>query len=480
MPIPTDKISGEVITSAHINSIASAVNELVVNVKAAPYNATGDNVTDDTAAIQAAIDAVYTAGGGTVFLPQGNYRVTSLVKTWVAGTAVTVNIVGAGKIATAIRKFGAGTTPIFNFDAATNQLETYSEFRDFRIVGTSKAHDGIKLDAWAYWGIVNVDIRSCDKAIHNLGGLVGTIDRCIIKSNNIGLYNRLSAQIGGPPPNLITVRGTVLNGNSTLGIDHGSGQLLIVCDGSNIEGNGTAADTTTGGLYVQNTVDDAIGYAQIIVRDTWFESNLGRSIQAYAGDLILDTVNILSPESGRAVYSDGNRMLDARNVHAPSSGDTLEATANTYYAVVEGGVIHTVTLNSTVKRRRDVQGAAVGVGYEGGLQVDGLNVSDTSTPIAGGIFLNRASGDSFIRLRRAGGAGAQIRTPGTTANGINIVDDGGTGGAFIELVNMAAPASPAADRARLYVDEGGAGGANRLVVKWSDGSVDVLAEGPVD
>lgn len=40
------------------------------------YGALGDGVTDDTAAIQAAIDAAFTAGGGVVYLPEGVYRVS--------------------------------------------------------------------------------------------------------------------------------------------------------------------------------------------------------------------------------------------------------------------------------------------------------------------------------------------------------------------------------------------------------------------
>jgi hypothetical protein len=42
---------------------------LPVNVKDATYGAKGDNVTDDRAAIQAAIDVVAAAGGGTVYFP---------------------------------------------------------------------------------------------------------------------------------------------------------------------------------------------------------------------------------------------------------------------------------------------------------------------------------------------------------------------------------------------------------------------------
>lgn len=44
-----------------------------VNVKDPPYNATGDGVTDDTTAIQDAIDDVFAVGGGTIFFPKGIY-----------------------------------------------------------------------------------------------------------------------------------------------------------------------------------------------------------------------------------------------------------------------------------------------------------------------------------------------------------------------------------------------------------------------
>lgn len=52
----------------------------IVNVK--DYGARGDGVTDDTAAIQAAINATSAKGGGTVYFPHGTYYVSNII--WLA------------------------------------------------------------------------------------------------------------------------------------------------------------------------------------------------------------------------------------------------------------------------------------------------------------------------------------------------------------------------------------------------------------
>jgi len=81
-----------------------------LNVKA--YGARGDGVTDDTQAIQAALDAARQAGGGTVVLPPGTYLVTmrthplssQYLTALVVGSRTAV--VGYGKDASIIRLAG--------------------------------------------------------------------------------------------------------------------------------------------------------------------------------------------------------------------------------------------------------------------------------------------------------------------------------------------------------------------------------------
>lgn len=73
-----------------------------VNVK--DFGAAGDGVTDDTANIQKALDAVGLAGGGTVLFPAGQYKISAALLVSYAN----VTLRGAGKDATTI--FTTSTT----------------------------------------------------------------------------------------------------------------------------------------------------------------------------------------------------------------------------------------------------------------------------------------------------------------------------------------------------------------------------------
>lgn len=73
------------------------------------FGTVGDGVTDDTAAIQAAVDALISNGGGTLYIPKGTYKTTSEI----AITADKVRITGAGRENTIIKP--ATDSNCFNF-----------------------------------------------------------------------------------------------------------------------------------------------------------------------------------------------------------------------------------------------------------------------------------------------------------------------------------------------------------------------------
>ncbi len=77
--LDTDNVPGaENLSHDFISSRGPANKSNFLNVRSAPFNATGKGLADDTTAIQRALDAAGQQGGGTVYLPQGQYRVTRL------------------------------------------------------------------------------------------------------------------------------------------------------------------------------------------------------------------------------------------------------------------------------------------------------------------------------------------------------------------------------------------------------------------
>jgi hypothetical protein len=121
-----------------------------VNVKW--FGAKGDGVTDDTAAIQAALNFVYTTGGGIVFFPLGQYGTTAplLLKSTASDGGYShppVIMRGDGNTATAIIK--SGTTTALSQDAT---------------VIVVKGSTGVRTDTWAAVGFENILIQNNSNA----------------------------------------------------------------------------------------------------------------------------------------------------------------------------------------------------------------------------------------------------------------------------------------------------------------------------
>jgi hypothetical protein len=104
------------------------------NVKA--YGAVGDGVTDDRAAIQAAINAVYAAGGGALYFPEGSYLLNSFSSSYYTIIPKSgVNVIGSGmfstifKIGDNLRSAAQGITIFYDHSNALSNIK----FADFTV-----------------------------------------------------------------------------------------------------------------------------------------------------------------------------------------------------------------------------------------------------------------------------------------------------------------------------------------------------------
>lgn len=132
------------------------------------FGAVGDGATDDSAAIQAAIDAVEALGGGTVYFPFGNYLIL---------TGLTVNkpvlLAGAGRGDSAIVAASLASTRItyngavdgsamIRFVHGTASTILYGGgVRDMLLEGSARAGTAVRLSSTNNVHLDNLTIRRC-------------------------------------------------------------------------------------------------------------------------------------------------------------------------------------------------------------------------------------------------------------------------------------------------------------------------------
>ena len=191
--------------------------ELVVNVK--DYRAVGDGITDDTDAINAAITAASSSGGGTVILPAGfNFLVTTLVP------LSNVTIMGYGATLT---KNSSGTKEII-----TNRGD-FAPFSNFKVYGVTFIGEGqsfgdISLTTNERRGAVgfyygtNVTVQDCyasDFAFSGFGFVncigVRIVNNKLTNCVYYGLGNAIHVRYAGVNPS--APFDTVITGNTVTG-----------------------------------------------------------------------------------------------------------------------------------------------------------------------------------------------------------------------------------------------------------------------
>lgn len=157
---------------------ADQQNSKIANVL--NYGAVGDSITDDTAAFQAAIDAL-SFWGGEVYVPSGIYRITGTIN---LRNGMTIS--GAGPYGTRLRKEGTG-----NLFQGTDLESTQIRDLGMEGVGTGSAIDLRLVNADSNNGVElrNLWIWNFAYGMYLDGIIVSAIDKAyIVECTNTGIY----------------------------------------------------------------------------------------------------------------------------------------------------------------------------------------------------------------------------------------------------------------------------------------------------
>lgn len=130
-------------TKDNIAGASPAAASEWLNVKS--FGAVGDGVTDDTAAIQLAVDAATTSPRGTLYIPAGTYIVSDSID--INGR---INMVGDG-MNNSVLSYTANNNPCLNWTADGS----YSHLADFKLIGAGASRTRVV-------GYTSTGIRTCN------------------------------------------------------------------------------------------------------------------------------------------------------------------------------------------------------------------------------------------------------------------------------------------------------------------------------
>lgn len=235
--------------------------------------AQGDGRADDSAAIQAAYDALATRGGGTLFFPPGLYRLSLRM------TARNVHVRGAGPGATRLVP-PAKSAIVLNalYRDASWQYVTIS---DLDIVGVDGGGTGFQAGADRYVAgdeyagrtrLSNIHFRDLDRCVARPHGQIGlTIEDCTFGGAEFHIWGRSHPESPGDRMhngNLV-VRHCHMDGARKAvffvdGPETGTGQIIF--DGCIMEAN-------PGFVFFANNINSADSVPGMLAKNCWNEAN---------------------------------------------------------------------------------------------------------------------------------------------------------------------------------------------------------------
>ena len=243
----------------------------VVNVKS--FGALGDGTTDDTAAIQAAIDALAHSGGvagagipgvgGVIYFPTGIYVTSAPLTINAADDLQNISLVGEGPLASVIRNDATAGENALSVVGVSGNSAHGLLIRDLGVHGNASSGVGIFLQRV----IRQVQLERVDVKGHGTNGIEFTstgnmlvIQSCRVRDNGT---NGIRCSLNGEQ---VWLYGNSIRDNA-IGISIGSFTNIFNVYGGDIHGNTTAGIS----LFGSETADGMV--TAIEIRGVYFEQN---------------------------------------------------------------------------------------------------------------------------------------------------------------------------------------------------------------
>lgn len=371
-----------------------------VSVKDAPYNAKGDNSTDDTSAIQAAIDDALIAENDLYF-PAGTYLVTGLLVGLTGNQSIGLH--GEGQVGTILKKSGVSTTPVLYIDTADSGLGVaYWIVEGMQIYGNGVAItncDGLRVEQSSRGLLQNLLIKNCYKGMYFKGSEQFLVENVMSRENGFGVY----ADLGDGATNvcnLVTLSKVTVVNNAVWGIfmADSDGWLL---DGVVVENNGVLTDFGTGGIVAAATYGTLTGFGNLTLQSCWLENNNGYAFKLSAPVSANCTLAILQTKfvsnNDYAMYIDKCRSVSIIDTTASTASDITTITADVGSSIIENSTLYTFTDNASTKSYRYVGNSSTVIENMSQVVLTAQIKSGTSASATSQLWNAISSGDNVFQ-----------------------------------------------------------------------------------
>ena len=337
------------VTSTGSTTARSLANRFadVVNVK--DFGAVGDGVTDDTAAIQAAINSL--SSGGTVLLPCGIYKTSSAINVSIAG----IIIAGENRSKTIIRTTSATSNVIVlnagNVGISNLRIEhavTRTAGSSISITTSASKIDVYQVDIVApFIGIsipniaiakfesvdINGAVATTGKSIVVTGGFAISFVDCIFR-NDPAARPASHIQIENVE-DIIFSKCQCISGGINMNVIPGSGQAigLLWCNDSQFD------DAATASIRLAPATGGAVN--EVTINSPWIKGTTNDVLATTAGGGTISSLQVsnsllVGTGEGITSYGASNLILNGNKIGNHTAAISLNDTSG---AVITGNVI---------------------------------------------------------------------------------------------------------------------------------------------